>query len=71
MAEKPTNETPAESTEEAEVEGFAVFAKYEGVDGESQDRGHAGWSDLASFGQSIHKPGAGALQLDPIRNFGF
>lgn len=38
---------------------MAAYIKFDGVDGEAQDKDHKGWSDLASFGQAIHKPGAG------------
>lgn len=38
----------------------AAFVKYEGIDGESKDKDHQGWSDIVSFSQSIHKPGGGA-----------
>ena len=38
------------------------FIKFEGLDGESLDKDHAGWSDLASFGQALHKPGSGSPQ---------
>ena len=31
------------------VAGGAVFAKYDGVDGEVRDKDHKGWSDLLSF----------------------
>jgi type VI secretion system secreted protein Hcp len=38
---------------------MAAYIKFEGVDGEAQDKDHKGWSDLASFSQQIHKPGTG------------
>lgn len=31
------------------VAGGAVFAKYDGVDGEAQDKDHKAWSNLLSF----------------------
>lgn len=31
-----------------------------GLKGESQDKDHKGWSDLASFAKGIHQPGGGA-----------
>ena len=37
----------------------AAFVKFDGVDGEARDNTHKGWNDLASFSQSIHKPGSG------------
>lgn len=38
----------------------AAYIKFDGVDGEAQDKDHSGWSDLATFSQGIHKPGGGA-----------
>ena len=38
----------------------AAYIKFEGVDGEAQDKDHENWSDLVSFSQPIHKPGGGA-----------
>lgn len=38
---------------------MAGFIKFDGVDGESLDQAHKGWSDMASFSQLIHKSGAG------------
>ncbi len=38
---------------------MAGYIKFDGVDGEAQDKDHKGWSDLMSFSQPIHKPGAG------------
>jgi type VI secretion system secreted protein Hcp len=39
---------------------MAAYIKFAGVEGEAQDKDHKGWSDLSSFGQGIHQPGAGA-----------
>jgi len=39
---------------------MAAFIKFDGVDGESQDKDHKGWSDLQSFSQAITQPGRGA-----------
>ena len=39
---------------------MAAYIKFDGVDGEAQDKDHKNWSDLASFGQSLHQPGSGA-----------
>lgn len=39
---------------------MAAYIKFDGVDGESQDKDHKNWSDLHSFSQMMHKPGAGA-----------
>lgn len=44
------------SLSDAELEGVtggAVFVKYDGVDGESMDKGHKAWSDLLSFSQVL------------------
>lgn len=38
---------------------MAAYIKFEGVDGEAQDKDHKNWSDLTSFSQVIHKPGSG------------
>ena len=38
----------------------AAYLKFDGVDGEAQDKDHKGWSDLLSFSQAIHQPGGGA-----------
>ena len=39
---------------------MAGFIKFEGVDGEAQDKDHKAWSDILSFTQAIKKPGATA-----------
>mgnify|MGYP003572239833 CR=1 FL=1 len=39
---------------------MAAYIKFDGVDGEAQDKDHKGWSDLGSFSQVIHKPMGGA-----------
>lgn len=36
---------------------MAAYIKFDGVDGEAQDKDHKNWSDLASFGQALHQPG--------------
>jgi len=38
---------------------MAAYIKFDGIEGEAQDKDHKGWSDLASFNQALHKPGAG------------
>lgn len=38
----------------------AWFAKYDGVDGESQDANHDKWIDVLSIDWGVHKPGGGA-----------
>lgn len=37
----------------------AVFAKYDGVDGESKDTNHDKWIDVLSIDWGIHRPGGG------------
>lgn len=39
---------------------MALFIKFDGVDGEAQDKDHKGWSDVLSFSWGLHKAGAGA-----------
>lgn len=39
---------------------MAAYIKFDGIDGESNDASHKGWSDLLSFSQSVHQPGGGA-----------
>jgi type VI secretion system secreted protein Hcp len=39
---------------------MAAYIKFDGIDGEAQDKDHKAWSDLASFGQALHQPGGGA-----------
>jgi type VI secretion system secreted protein Hcp len=38
---------------------MAGYIKFEGIDGESMDQAHKGWSDIGSFNQGLHKPGSG------------
>jgi len=39
---------------------MAAYIKYDGVDGEAQDKDHKNWSDLLQFSQGITQPGGGA-----------
>ena len=39
---------------------MALFIKFDGVDGECQDKDHKDWIDLLSFSWGLHKAGAGA-----------
>lgn len=39
---------------------MAVFAKYDGIDGESNDANHGKWIDVLSVDWGSHKPGGGA-----------
>jgi type VI secretion system secreted protein Hcp len=38
----------------------AVFAKYDGIDGESKDANHDKWIDILAIDWGSHKPGGGA-----------
>ena len=38
---------------------MAAFAKYEGIDGESDDANHGKWIDVLSIDWGAHKPGGG------------
>ena len=38
---------------------MAAYIKFDGMDGETLDKDHKGWSDLLSFSQAIHQPGSG------------
>jgi len=39
---------------------MALFIKFDGVDGEAQDKDHKSWSSLLSMSWGLHKAGAGA-----------
>ena len=39
---------------------MALFIKFDGIDGEAQDKDHKGWTDLMSFSWGLHKAGSGA-----------
>ena len=39
---------------------MALYIKFDGVDGESKDKDHKGWSDVLSFSWGLHKAGSGA-----------
>ncbi|MBC8871641.1 MAG: type VI secretion system tube protein Hcp [Planctomycetes bacterium] len=39
---------------------MAAYIKFDGVDGEAQDKDHKKWSDIVSFTQAVHKPMGGA-----------
>ena len=38
----------------------AIFVKFDGIDGESNDRDHQNWSDVLSVSEGITRPDAGA-----------
>ena len=39
---------------------MALFIKFDGIDGEANDKDHKGWTDLQSFSWGLHKAGSGA-----------
>jgi len=39
---------------------MAAYIKFDGVDGEAQDKDHKNWSDLLSVNQGMTQPGAGS-----------
>lgn len=39
---------------------MAIFAKYDGIDGESKDENHDKWIDVLSLDWAMEQPGAGA-----------
>ncbi len=39
---------------------MAGYIKFDGVDGEAQDKDHQGWSDIGSFSQGVQQPGTGS-----------
>ncbi len=39
---------------------MAAYIKFDGVDGEAQDKDHKAWSDLLSFSQGMTQPGGGS-----------
>lgn len=46
---------------------MAAYIKFDGVDGEALDKSHQKWSDVETFSQVIHKPGAGATGVQRRR----
>jgi len=43
------------------ITGGAAYIKFDGIDGESQDKDHKEWIDILSFSQGMHQPGGGAV----------
>ena len=39
---------------------MALFIKFDGIDGEANDKDHKQWTDVQSFSWGMHKSGAGA-----------
>lgn len=39
---------------------MAAYIKFDGVDGEAQDKDHKSWSDILSFNQGVTQPGGAA-----------
>jgi type VI secretion system secreted protein Hcp len=52
----------ARVTSTATAASAGAYIKFDGIDGESTDKTHQGWSDLASFSQAIHRSGGGSGQ---------
>ena len=76
LSEEPSTtsqETATSSTEQTSepsepeiVEPFvhsSAYIKFEGIDGESQSKGHEGWSEIVSFSQQIVKPSGGTTDI--------
>jgi len=57
-APPPTPKPPPEPEIVEPLIHSSAYVKFEGVDGESKSTGHEGWSEIVSFSQPIHKPGA-------------
>lgn len=38
---------------------MAAYIKFDGIDGEANDKEHKNWSDILSFSQGVSKPGGG------------
>lgn len=49
---------PEPETAEPPVHSCA-YIKFDGIDGESQDKDHKDWSEIVSFSQPIHRPSSG------------
>jgi type VI secretion system secreted protein Hcp len=47
-------------TQKCKEKMMAIFAKYDGIDGESNDDRHARWVDVLSVDWGMHRPGGGA-----------
>jgi len=63
----PATESEPSPTDQAQPEEAAepiahssAYIKFDGIDGESQNAGHEGWSEIVSFDQWIHRPESGA-----------
>jgi type VI secretion system secreted protein Hcp len=48
--DNPRGATPSNTS------GVEMYLKFDGVDGEAQDKDHRGWSDLYSFNQGMSNP---------------
>ena len=64
---EPPTPTPEPETADTEAEEIieplvhsSAYIKFDGIDGESQNEGHKGWSEIVSFSQPISVPGGGA-----------
>ena len=54
----PDQSEPEEAAES--IAHSSAYIKLDGIDGESQNAGHEGWSEIVSFDQWIHRPESGA-----------
>ena len=54
----PDQSEPEEAAEP--IAHSSAYIKFDGIDGESQNTGHEGWSEIVSFEQWIHRPESGA-----------
>lgn len=54
-----TTPVDGEETEEPPAHSSA-YVKFDGINGEADDKDHEGWSEILSFSQGIHQPGGGA-----------
>ena len=59
----PTPETPPVYEEETTdpLTHSSAYIKFEGIDGESKNGGHEGWSEIVSFNQGIFQPDDGSI----------
>ena len=55
----PTDQAQPEEAAEP-IDHSCAYIKFDGIDGESQNAGHEGWSEIVSFDQWIHRPESGA-----------
>jgi type VI secretion system secreted protein Hcp len=51
-----TSDAKSEENSESERPVDAAYIKFDGIEGEAQDKDHKGWSELLSFEQGISNP---------------